>query len=232
MGYNVKLSVTDKLVLAASDLEREGRKTFSAEDLVVAAWRKFPDVFGLTGYLDDNGQLSYPDSNRVFAEIMGSKPIRHRGLLTKVGRKMYQLTDAGREHARSLADIPTENRMTKAGLARPTREAIEKLLTSKAVDKVKNNRADDVTFYDACAFWGISPMSSAIELNGHISNFEKIVASTREAIHGHKAATFSHGGSSFGASDLDRLLEVNHLLQMKFATELDVIRRRKDERKV
>lgn len=232
MNQTSRLSVADKLVLAASDLDREGRRRFSAEDLVVAAWRRFPDVFGLAGYRDDSGRLAYPDSNRVFAEIMGSKPIRQRGFLTKVGNKMYQLTDAGREYARALSETSGEIPVTKAGLARPTLEAIKKLLGSKAVEKIKNKRVDDVTFYDACAFWGISPMSSAIELEGQVANLKEIVASAREAIRQHRVATFSHGGSSFGASDLDTLLEVNQFLQSKFATELDVIRRRTDERKV
>src|SRR3989337_1721776 len=102
MGHKDLLSISEKLLLAAYSLEEDGRRPFSAEELVVSAWRKFPDAFGLAGHRDDDGRLSYPDSNRVFAEIMGSKPIRKRGLLTKVGSKMYQLTEVGREHARLL----------------------------------------------------------------------------------------------------------------------------------
>src|SRR5439155_8562554 len=132
-----------------------------------------------------------------FAEIMGSKPIRERGLLTKVGNKMYQITDAGREHARTLNSttaVPSESRVTKAGLARPTIEALKRLLASKAVEKAKNNRAGDITCYDACAFWGISPMSSAIELEGRTANLEKIVESARIALRGKAASSFGHGG--------------------------------------
>ena len=227
-----KLSVSDKLLLAAYDLEQEGRKSLSAEDLVVAAWKKFPDVFGLSGYLDDEGRPAYPDSNRVFAEIMGSKPIRERGLLVKVGNKMYQVTDAGREYARSLKSCNTssESRITKAGLAWPTIEALKKVLASKAVDKAKNNRTDDITFYDACAFWGVSPMSSAIALEGRLANFEKIVETARTVLRG-KTASFGHGGEGFGVDDLKRLMDVHRLLQEKFKVELAVIRQRADERK-
>jgi hypothetical protein len=233
MGHFGKLSVSDKLLLAAYDLEQSGRKSFSAEDLVVAAWQKFPDVFGLAGHLDEKGQPKYPDSNRVFAEIMGSKPIRERGLLVKVGNKMYQITDAGREYAHSLnstTNTPSEGRVIKAGLARSTIEALKRLLTSKAVEKVKNNRLEDVTFYDACAFWGVSPMSSAIQLEGRLANFEKLVDSARSVLRG-KAASFAHGGEGFGVDDLKRLTEVDKLLQEKFRTDLAFIRQRGDERK-
>lgn len=226
------LSVSDKLLLAAYELEESGRQPFSAEDLVVAAWRKFPTVFGLHGYRDDSGQLRYPNSNRVFAEIMGSKPIRQRGLLIKVGDKMYQLTEGGREYARELLRSGSESPHEKAALGRDTEAQLKKLLASKAVEKVRNNRLDDITFYDACAFWGITPMSSAVELDGQVANFERIVQSAREAIHRDRLATFSHGGPSFGTEDLNRLLKASSSLQSKFQAELDVIRRRKDERKI
>jgi hypothetical protein len=91
-----ELSVSEKLLLAAHTLEQQGKQLFSAEDLVVAAWRAFPLTFGLRGHADAAGTPAHPDSNRVFAEIMGSKPIRKKGLLVKTGTKMYSLTESGR----------------------------------------------------------------------------------------------------------------------------------------
>jgi hypothetical protein len=226
------LSVSDKLLLAAYELEEDGHRPFSAEDLVVAAWKKFPDVFGLAGYRNDQGQLRYPNSNRVFAEIMGSKPIRQRGFLTKVGDKMYQLTEGGREYARELLRAGRDSPHEKAALGRDTEVHLKRLLASKVTEKIKNNRLDDITFYDACAFWGITPMSSAVELQGQLANFSKIVSSAREAIQRDRIGSFTHGGPAFGTEDLDRLLEVSRSLESRFQAELDVIRQRKDERKV
>ena len=102
-------NIIEKLLLSAYELELDGKKPFTAEDLVVSSWQNFPDAFGLQGYRDSEGNLLHPDSNRVFAEIMGSKPIRKRGLLIKVGVKQYQLTEAGEELARLLKGriIPT-----------------------------------------------------------------------------------------------------------------------------
>ena len=130
MARNEALRITEKLLLAAFDLEQRGHSPFSAEDLVVSAWQKFPDAFGLAGHRGDDGQLCYPDSNRVFAEIMGSKPIRKRGLLRKVATKMYQLTEGGREHARLLLRRTGESRVEKAGLSRE----IEQQLKSSVID--------------------------------------------------------------------------------------------------
>lgn len=225
------LSVSDKLLLAAYELEGSGRIPFSAEDLVVAAWRKFPDAFALAGYRGDDGQLCYPDSNRVFAEIMGSKPIRKRGFLVKVGNKMYRLTEAGREHARHLSNRGSEFSVQKAALGRETEQKLRRLLASKAVEKVLNKRLQDLTFYDACAFWGITPMSSAIELEGQMAKLEGIVQSARSALRA-GSASLGHGGHTFGTQDLDNLLEVHRVLLEKFRPEREVIGQRKDERKV
>ncbi len=117
-----RLSITEKLLLAAYELEESGRRPFSAEDLVVSAWQKFPDAFGLAGYRNSTSSLAYPDSNRVFAEIMGSKPIRKRGFLKKVGTKMYQLTEAGHEHARTFLMEDRQTQIQKAGLPRDIEE--------------------------------------------------------------------------------------------------------------
>jgi len=225
------LSVSEKLLLAGYEMEESGRRPFSAEDLVVAAWRKFPDAFGLAGYRGDDGRLLYPDSNRVFAEIMGTKPIRKRGLLVKVGNKMYQLTEAGREQSRLLLGRLGVSSVGKAGLAREVEQEIKRLFASKATEKYRNGRIGDLTFHDACSFWGISPRSSAIELNGRIANFNGLLEAARKAIQG-KIVSFEHGGQVYSDHDLDQLLEVHSELLKKFHTEIMVIRERKDERKV
>lgn len=226
----MNLTVADKLLLAGFKLEEGDRRPFSAEDLVVSAWRMFPDVFGLSGYEGENGLLSYPDSNRVFAEIMGSKPIRKRGLLTKVGSKMYQLTPTGRDHARTLSESKvSHNGEKKISLSREIKEELKRLLGSKAAEKVRNNRLADLNFFDACTFWGISSRSSAIELHGKLASFEGIVDSARRAITD-KDTTFEHGRLPFGSEDLDVLLKVHTILLEEFADELQIISKRTDQR--
>src|ERR1700733_5140009 len=84
-----KLTVPQKLLLAALEARKKSA-TFTAEDLIVQAWKLYPDTFGLSGY----GDL-YPDSNRVLTNIMGTKGMRGKGWLRKVGEKQYRLTSAG-----------------------------------------------------------------------------------------------------------------------------------------
>jgi len=224
------ISVSDKLLVAAHYLEESGKRPFSAEDLVVAAWQKYPDTFGLSGYRSRNGSLLYPDSNRVYAEIMGTKPIRERGFLIKVGNKVYQLTQAGREHARLISGLVGEPSPKKAGLGRDIQQELKRLISSKAFEKYRNGQIQDLTFHDACIFWGISPRSSAIEMEGRFANFVRIVDTAREATGG-KTVVFEYSGYTYNDTDLQTLLKIHQELMRAFAEEVEVIRKRTDERK-
>lgn len=222
-----KLSVADKLVVAAYKLTTSGKPTFTAEDLVVAAWRAYPDTFGLPGYADPDGRSKYPDSNRVFAEIMGTKPVRQRGYLVKVGNKLYQLTEAGTHYAGGL--LSQAIGIEKIGLARPLKEELGRLLKAKATDKFKAGRIDEITFYDACGFWKISARSTAIEYTGRYNNIKNILASAKIATQG-KSIVLQHGGDTITLNDVNTLQEIHHLMHERFAAEIDVILRRTDQR--
>lgn len=224
-----RMTISDKLLLAALDLVQEGRAEFTAEDLVVSAWRKYPDAFGLSGHTDPRGVPMYPDSNRVFAEIMGSKPVRKQGYLRKVGTKMYGLTEAGRSRAASLVGGDWDTATTKASLPRDIGVELRRLLGSKAAEKVSEGRRVELTFYDACTFWGITPRSSAIELEGRLENMAKVVARAYTPLEGSSAA-FEHGGPAYTRADLDQLRSVDEALQEMFSAELGTIRKRTDER--
>jgi hypothetical protein len=95
-------SAKRKLLEVAATLEQP----FSAEDLVVAAWRAHPAQFGLRGF----EQVS-ADNNKVLAFLMG----RNRGmvngqhLLEQVGKKLYRVTDIGRRELQSSASRRKRN---------------------------------------------------------------------------------------------------------------------------
>jgi hypothetical protein len=223
------LSITEKILVAALELENRGKRPFTAEDLVVSAWQTFPDAFGLAGYRDRNGIMMYPDSNRVFAEIMGSKPVRKKGYLVKVGSKMYQLTESGHEYAKCLLKKPGDKQVEKASLSRDIEKELKRLFESRALAKFSENRITDLTFFDLCDFFGISPRSSAIELFGRISNFERILSSAKEVAQ-EKKVSFIHGGLEFRLADLNTLMKLKEELLFKFENDLNIIRMRTDER--
>jgi hypothetical protein len=226
-----RLSIADKLLLAALDIEKGGKGVFSAEDLVVSAWRRFPDAFGLQGYLDEHGKPLFPNSNRVYAEIMGSKPLRKQGMLQKVGNKMYKLTEAGRARGLRVGKTDLTSSAEKWALGREHIEQIRRLFESKAAQKLREGDVEDVSFFDACGFWGISPRSRAKEMWSRFADIETLLKMGLDTLGGRGGASAVHGANAYTADDLRSLREFHELLQRKFGDELEVIKKRHDERK-
>jgi len=225
------LTAGDKLLIVACEIHRCGKKRFSAEDLVVAAWERFPETFGLQGYLDEQGKPLFPNSNRVYAEIMGSKPLRKQGLLEKVGNKMYKLTEAGRVRGSRAGKTDSTGSAKKWVLGREHVEQIRRLFESKAAQKLREGDMEDVSFFDACGFWGISPRSRAKEMWSRFADIETILRMGLDTLGGRDGATAAHGANAYTGDDLRSLREFHELLQRKFGDELEVITKRHDERK-
>lgn len=229
----MKLSVAEKLLRAAARLESaQGRQPFSAEDLVVAAWEEFPDTFGLSGHLDENGRPQFPDSNRVFMEIMGSKPIRKRGYLRKVGRKMYALTAVGRDAAARLDDRSRRRDVStnqRTRLARENVAQIQRLLRARATKKVEQGLEEELTFHDACLFWGITPRSVAIDYQGRRAALQEIVGQARIEVG--EGTRFTHSGREFSPQMLDVIIRTDAILESRFKDEIATILQRDDQRR-
>lgn len=229
-----KVTVHEKLLLAAAGLEAEGKKTFTAEDLVVAAWRFDPETFGLAGHLDENGRPAYPNSNRVFVEIMGSKPIRKQGWLAKSGVKTFRLTESGRQRIQELraasntsSDGPAAD--AKVSFDRETRRKLQRLLGTRAVDKLRTGRRDEITFTDASSFWGITPRSSAMAFQAQLGEVEGVLRAADEAA-AQRPIRFEHGGKAYSSDDISDLQALHYSMLNDFSADLDVIRGRRDER--
>ncbi len=218
-----ELTVADKILIAAAEL---GDSTFTAEDLVVAAWRSFPETFGLRGHLADDSRPLYPDSNRVFAEIMGTKPVRKRGWVEKVGNKRYRLSEAGRQR---VAQVTGRTSTRKTALDRVTVDDVKRLLASRAVTKNQSGRAEEITFLDACALWNITPRSNSKELTVRLSTFDLLLERVAATI-GDEEFVLKHGDVAYSPDDLRMLRDLSERLKARFKAELQVINSRHLER--
>ena len=216
-----KLTIVDHLLLAARDLS-SGSDSFTAEDLVVRAWTRSPDYFGLQGYGE-----KYPDSNRVLTKIMGTEsPLRKRGLLRKVGEKRYQLTDAGRIAADAI-DSPAERRLVE--MTRSLVAALRRMLESTARQKFE--RHETLTFGDVCAFWNISPRTSANQFADRRKEAAAAIDTALEHAEGAGGRVTLPGGGLVDSGQLRLLRDLADHIARSFATELQVIEGRRDERR-
>jgi len=224
-----KITVPEKLLLAALEARKKGR-TFSAEDLVVKAWEMYPDTFGLSGYSD-----KYPDSNRVFTKIMGTKGMRGKGWLRKVGEKQYQVTFKALSDGEiilnaGLDDKKPESGFLRAELNRVMATAIDRLVSSSASQKWLVGE-EEFTFHDACSFWDISSRSNANTLNVRL---EEVTVLLGWAVKMVDRLSDLEGlklpRRNVAKKEVLGIVQLHGAMQKQFKEELDILRRRTDER--
>ena len=87
---------------------------------------------------------------------------------------MYQLTEAGRSGSvgRSSAGHGGAEKWT---LAREQIDFIRRLFDSRVAAKFRAGQREDISFFDACGFWGISAASNAKDLWSRFAEIETIL---------------------------------------------------------
>jgi hypothetical protein len=217
-----EFTVPEKILLAADQLEKDGQSPFSAEALIVASWQKFPRTFGLKGYADQ-----YPDSNKVLSSIMGEKGLARRGWLAKMGQKLYALTRDGRQVVRRILqqdDEPASPPSSNVKLGRELEKFVLALLDSTAVQKFEENRKTELTFADACRFWGITENMKGDELDRRMGQLETNLAELDRLLSSADAEL--SGGRVVTAGDLRVLRNIHRYMEDRFGRHLTLLRSR------
>jgi hypothetical protein len=215
-------TVPEKILLAAHQLEEAGQSPFSAEALVVAAWQKFPKTFGLKGYSDQ-----YPDSNKILTSIMGEKGLARRGWLAKMGQKLYSLTRDGRQVVRRLSqeeDTPAPPPPSK--LTRDQEKFLLGLFNSTALEKYQQGLKLELTFSDACKFWGITENLRGEALDSRMDRFRANLADVDRVI-GTTGGDLSNG-RSVSVDELRQLHKVDDYLTERFSRHLSLLKARSE----
>jgi len=214
-------TVPEKILLAADQLDKTGQSPFSAEALTVAAWQKFPKTFGLKGYTE-----LHPDNNKVLAAIMGEKGLARRGWLVKMGQKLYALTREGRFVVRKVSldeDEPLSNG-SASRLSREQEKFVTGLLDSSAVQKFEENRKADLTFADACRFWGVTENMRGEALDSRLQQLEHQLSDLDRLLVENDAEMSS--GRALSAGDIRVLTNIHRYMEDRFDRHLNLLRSR------
>jgi hypothetical protein len=217
------MTVSEMILVAAWQLEQEGQSPFSAESLIVSSWQKFPRTFGLKGYHDQ-----YPDSNKVLASIMGQKGLARRAWLVKVGQKLYSLTADGRRAVRHLLEEEEEEApapdVPTVKLPRDQEKFLQGLLATTAVQKFQEGRKQELTFADACRFWGITENLHGDALDARLEKLQRGLIDLRRAV-GTSATTLTTG-RHVAAEEVEQLGQIHVYLEERFERHLILLRNR------
>jgi hypothetical protein len=214
-------TVPEKILLAADHLDKQGQSPFSAEALIVASWQKFPKTFGLKGYAE-----LYPDSNKILSSIMGEKGLARRGWLVKMGQKLYALTREGRHVVRKVT-LEEDEPLPNGSLLRLSREQekfVQGLLDSSAVQKFEENRKGELTFADACRFWGITENTKGDALDSRLTHAQNQLAELDRVLADNDAELSS--SRVLTAGDVRVLTNIHRYMEDRFDRHLNLLRSR------
>ncbi len=220
----IPTTIHEKILLAAFALEEAGQTPFSAEALIVSAWKKFPTTFGLREFSEH-----YPDSNKVLVGLMGERGLARRGWLAKLGQKQYALTREGRQSVRRMLgedDRPIERKPSGTiTLARDQEKLLLTLLASTAWEKFLEGRQKETTFADACRYWSITENLSGNDLDNRLQAFRTTLTSLDRLL-GASGEAVLPGGRSVSGDEVGRLDQLHAYLEQRFGRHLGLLRNR------
>ncbi|SRR5581483_853344 len=139
------------------------------EDLVVQAWKDYPDQFSLRNHPE------HPDSYRVYNRIYTTL-ITERWLVS-LRKQVYRLTDKGIEIARELESRSSvkEEKIKINNLTRDEEEFFNHAIKSRALATWKQNKKVDLIDYDARLFFQFSTGTPIRERKRKLENAQDAI---------------------------------------------------------
>jgi hypothetical protein len=154
------------IMLAIAEVAKGTTRLCAYEDIVVQAWKLFPQEFGLRGYAD-----KYPDASDLHKPLYG--PLKRDGFV-QVQNKKFGLTERG---------IAFVERLTKPGdaprdlgrIRRDQRIELERLAKKPSVKLLANGDPDDLVDTDLYDFYGVTVRTKPADFAGRIATVDAAV---------------------------------------------------------
>lgn len=160
----------EKILVAMFRLTGGTVKPLNYEDIVVEAFKVFPDEFALRGHPE------YPDSSDIHKPLYG--PLKRQGLVM-VANKRFSLTPRGVEFARRLVDIAgkkIEERRDPNRLSSDVKDEVGLMLKSDAVGFFQKGEQSKVIDTDFYSFLGCTVRTERNDFLGRLRTIEDAVA--------------------------------------------------------
>ena len=152
----------EKVLIALYRLSDINGKAISYEDLVVGAFKAYPEDFGLRGYPE------YPDASDIHKPVY--QTLKPRGLV-RISNKTFHLTEAGRQAAEKLSGI-TGTSSSGVRLTRKLTQAIDRYMRSAAVKLVTDGEQSELIDVDCQRFYGFASWTKPREASALREEFQ------------------------------------------------------------
>jgi|ERR1035437_1694513 hypothetical protein len=157
------LSRPQKILAVMYELCRGDATALQYEDIVVAAFKRYPEDFQLRGY------PQYPDSSDVHKPLYEMK---QQGLL-RSANKMFELTPRGLEVASRLVHSEREDRDR---LTKPEESEINRMVNCAAFKLFQEGHKEAILDTDFYEYLGVTVRTSRANCLGRLSNVEHAIA--------------------------------------------------------
>ncbi len=183
MKNKQSLSQSDMVLLAAYRASKSFGARVPFEEIVLQAWRDFPEKFGL------NNHFEYPDSYPIHRRLSGD--LLADGFVLSLGKQVYRLTEKGVEVAKELdaqSLMKNNHKSNKSTLAvirlnREQEDFLQYATRSRAFLTWKQGKEKDLIDYDARMFFQFSTGTPVRERKRKAENardaIEKAIALNR-----------------------------------------------------
>src|SRR5437867_2414376 len=141
------LSKPQKILAVMFDLCEGEPKALQYEDIVVGAFKQYPEDFQLRGYPE------YPDSSDIHKPLYDMK---RQGLL-RSANKRFELTERGLEVAARMVHSPKDN---KDRLTKSEESEINRITNSAAFRLFQEGQTDSILDTDFYEYLGITVRTS------------------------------------------------------------------------
>jgi hypothetical protein len=155
----------EKILRAIFEVAGGTTKVCAYEDIVVQAWRMWPEEFGLRGYVNE-----FPDSSDLHKPLYG--PLKRDGLVRSLNKK-FGLTDRGLgavERARAGA---TSDRSARGRLERDEKAELLRLVDRPAIRLLPN--PEDLLDTDLYDFYGVTVRTEPAEFAGRLKTVDTAI---------------------------------------------------------
>jgi hypothetical protein len=217
-----KVDLRQQLLAAALECsDGDTTRTFSSEELLLAAWKHDPASWGLRGY-----EREHPDSNRIHRELdsrgKGQRGIVGNGFLEKVRPRTYRLTPKGLAAATVAGDVDPEARER---LNRVLEAEVIRVIEHPAFMAWLNDKNKPKSFRDVGHFWGVAPGTPPRVVRQRVQAVEETITAAVELLERRELDQVGdrQGRLLFERTDLERGLEFHQEMKDRFRTELRLL---------
>jgi len=221
-----RVGLRQQVLLAAFDCAGgDLQKTFTAEELLLSAWKRDRAAWGLRGH-----ETEHPDSEKIYKEL-DRVSVRGRnvrgglaslGLLEKVRQRTFRLTPAGLAMASEAAGADPAIRATAV---RSLAHAVESILSHPVFCEWIMDPSTPKHFRDAGHFWGIAPGTPPGVIRARIAAIDRTLVEARGLLRekGVEEIAGGHGKVLFDRRDVERASEFQATLKQRFAKDLSTL---------